>query len=375
MPKFNYRQIFILVIILIIASGGLFFSWSQIFTGRLQSPADLLVLSNKTTVPSDRSDSLDNYSEDWSDKDFTETLPINQPPIKLLFFGDLMLDRHVGEKIARDGLDNLFQLLLDQDFTNGYDLVLANLEGAVSNQGAHYLPANLYDFAFSPEIIEQLKNYNFNFFLLANNHLADQGRQGIIETYQNLSDLGFSYVGCQDAYLSPSSDFPVINLAANNSPPVLTEDDCSLVILEINNQRLAILAFSIVYKNISEDKILEKIRLAKEEVDWLIVSPHWGIEYQAIASQSQSNLAKKMIAAGADAIIGHHPHVIQNYETYQEKPIFYSLGNFIFDQYFSPETQEGLAVALNLFSTGEISWKVYQLKTLGSRLTEINPWP
>jgi poly-gamma-glutamate synthesis protein (capsule biosynthesis protein) len=77
-----------------------------------------------------------------------------------------------------------------------------------------------------------------------------------------------------------------------------------------------------------------------------------------------------MVDAGADIIVGHHPHVIQNYEVYKGKPIFYSLGNFIFDQYFSKETQEGLAVAVSVKGE-EIKSDVYMIKTKGSEIAEI----
>ncbi|MCJ7788674.1 MAG: CapA family protein, partial [Candidatus Atribacteria bacterium] len=81
----------------------------------------------------------------------------------------------------------------------------------------------------------------------------------------------------------------------------------------------------------------------------LIISLHWGEEYQLTNSLAQQKLAHQIIEAGADLIIGHHPHVVQNIEKYQGKLIFYSLGNFIFDQYFFLETQQGLAVGLEVY--------------------------
>ena len=85
-----------------------------------------------------------------------------------------------------------------------------------------------------------------------------------------------------------------------------------------------------------------------------------------------------MVDSGADIIIGHHPHVIQNYEIYKERPIFYSLGNFIFDQYFSAETQEGLAIKIILSDEKEgtkIASEVYKIKTKGSKIEEISKMP
>ena len=90
----------------------------------------------------------------------------------------------------------------------------------------------------------------------------------------------------------------------------------------------------------------------------MIVFLHWGEEYQLISSSSQRKLAHSLIDAGADLIIGSHPHVVQEIEKYKGKLIFYSLGNFIFDQYFSRETQKGLAVSLELYPS-RIIYKLY----------------
>jgi poly-gamma-glutamate synthesis protein (capsule biosynthesis protein) len=141
--------------------------------------------------------------------------------------------------------------------------------------------------------------------------------------------LGFDYVGCADRKV----------------------DDCSFNIKEINDVKVGFLAYSMVYGILDEEKLLAQIKEVKKQVDLVIVNIHWGVEYEHIARSNQKNLAHKMIDAGADAIIGHHPHVVQNLEIYNNKPIFYSLGNFIFDQYFSNETQEGLAVGLTYESS------------------------
>ncbi len=285
--------------------------------------------------------------------------------IRLLFFGDLMLDRHVGEIIERNSLDSLLSKLNEEEFTHNYDIVAANLEGAVTNEGAHFEPHNIYDFAFKPEIVAQLKNYGFNFFSVANNHVADQGIRGIEETYQNLSDLNFNYLGCQDSSFFVDNN----NLPSFNSK--LSLHNCSARLMEVKGHKIIFLAFSIVYGVIDEAEIIRQIESLRDEVDWLIVLPHWGIEYQNKAAPSQERLAKKMIEAGADAIIGSHPHVIQNYEVYQNKPIFYSLGNFIFDQYFSIETQEGLAVSLTFNKNTYPQFHIYKIKTRSSKIESI----
>lgn len=90
----------------------------------------------------------------------------------------------------------------------------------------------------------------------------------------------------------------------------------------------------------------------RDEVDVVILTLHWGIEYQHLPESYQSQMAKDFIDAGADVIIGHHPHCIQGVETYHGGLIFYSLGNFIFDQDWSLQTRQGLALELELTPLG-----------------------
>ena len=248
--------------------------------------------------------------------------------VSMLFVGDVMLDRHVKEKIDLYGLDYLFEKISSSspDFFNNYDLVSANLEGAVTNDGEHYNPINIYDFAFSPIDVVDLKKYNFNFFNLANNHFFDQGERGIIETRDILEESDFLYVGCKDKVV----------------------DDCSSASLEINKKKIGILGFSMVYGVFDLFQAQEKIRESVAQSDFVIVQVHWGKEYDHIFNSVQEYTAKALIDAGADLIIGHHPHVVQGMEIYKNKAIFYSLGNFIFDQYFSFDTQEELAVSLKI---------------------------
>jgi len=375
-----------LLIIMIVGWNFFIFRERQIF--------NLKIKSDRVAVRDNSLDNGDNKFFSWVNlenelNDGNQATENNESetevndPIKLLFFGDMMLDRHVGEKINKYGLDYLLEKINEDGFTSGYDLVSANLEGAVTNNGAHYKPDNAYDFSFKPELIQELKKYNFNFFNLANNHLSDQGRIGVEETYENLSDLGFYYSGCQDAYLFVSTTSSEILLGG--SMPVLDYDNCSDIVLSIKNRKIAFLGLSLVYKEIPENEIIDRIRKLKEDNDLVIVNIHFGNEYQGQSNDKQKKMARKMVDSGADIIIGHHPHVIQDYEIYQEKPIFYSLGNFIFDQYFSPETQEGLAIKITIKEESnniegaeegiKIESEVYKIKTKGSKIEEISKMP
>ena len=261
----------------------------------------------------------------------SETTIVLEPEVKtldFLFFGDIMLDRNVGAKIAKDGLDPLLANLAGENksFFSGYDLVSANLEGAVTTAGEHYAPVAGNDFAFSPEVVSALQNYNFNFFNLANNHLTDQGQKGLQETKDNLTALGLNFSGCPDAQIG----------------------ECSAKIVEIDNTKVAMLGFSMVYNPVDLKELKKIISDFKEQADLVVVNVHWGVEYEHKYNTTQAQIAHDIIDSGADLIIGHHPHVVQGLEIYNNKPIFYSLGNFIFDQYFSSATQEGLALGFSI---------------------------
>ena len=143
----------------------------------------------------------------------------------------------------------------------------------------------------------------------------------------------------------------------------------NILIKEIGGLKIAFVAFDDVSKKINDRNLTEIIQKLKTENDSVIVTPHWGEEYQYLKSNKrQQKLAHAMIDAGADIIIGHHPHVVQEMEIYNGKPIFYSLGNFIFDQYFSPETQIGLAVGLVLSENGKQSIFVFPLQSTQSQV-------
>ncbi|OGY42229.1 MAG: AmmeMemoRadiSam system protein B [Candidatus Buchananbacteria bacterium RBG_13_39_9] len=239
----------------------------------------------------------------------------------ILFLGDLMLDRGVEDFSEKNSLNYPFDKI--KNFLKGIDYVASNLEGPIVKKpidfGAHSLSFN-----FSPDILPVLKNNNLNVFSLANNHILNRGHEGFAETKELLSQNGFIFSGDP---LKCSSDLAtvtdeIIFFAVNKTYP----------------------------QSCADQDIAASIKTLKQDFKnkFLIVSLHWGIEYQDKNSLGQQNLAHLLIDSGADLIIGHHPHVVQNIEKYKNKSIFYSLGNFIFDQYFSAATQQGLAVGLEI---------------------------
>lgn len=172
----------------------------------------------------------------------------------------------------------------------------------------------------------------------------DQGRSGLIDTYQHLLSAGITPIGygntssesCQPVVIKKGK----IKVALFNSVTLPLEN---WVYLENDP--------GICQQPIEEmEKEIKNFKQENPE-SYVVVILHWGMEYQSSPTLSQRKGARRLIRAGADAIIGHHPHVIQKEEYFKGKPIFYSLGNFVFDQR-KPETSQSLIVQLNFTSIG-----------------------
>ncbi|MCJ7656375.1 MAG: AmmeMemoRadiSam system protein B, partial [Candidatus Atribacteria bacterium] len=256
----------------------------------------------------------------------------------ILLAGDIMLDRGVEDLIEKNSIYYPFQKI--SHFLRGIDIVFGNLEGPVINNPPEF-PDNSLKFAFNPEVIKGAFWSHFNLFSLANNHTPDLGKEGLEETKKWLRKYGIAFVG---------------------NPLSVSSDNLSSSFIRDN---ITFLAFNQIFPFIhKEEEMIKAIKAVKSlnPDNFLIVSMHWGEEYKLINSPVQQKLAHKIIEAGADLMIGHHPHIVQNIEKYQGKLIFYSLGNFIFDQYFSPDTQQGLALGLEVYPD-RLTCRLFPLKT------------
>jgi len=253
---------------------------------------------------------------------FTNGGKENKNQITILAFGDMMLDREVFNLTKKSGSYDYPFLKMDL-FMRGVDFRLANLEGPITNFTSVAEKNNILKFTFSPLFIKPMKE-RFEIFNLANNHTSNFGNQGLAETRDFLLKSGIEYFG-----------------DPNNSSEHLSK------IFKKNGIKIGFIGFNdLIDGNVLE--VQEEIRRMKTQSDFVIIYIHWGNEYQIYPSQRQKQKARIFIDAGADLIIGSHPHVIQPMEVYKSKAIFYSLGNFVFDQYFSEATKEGLSIAILL---------------------------
>jgi poly-gamma-glutamate synthesis protein (capsule biosynthesis protein) len=252
--------------------------------------------------------------------------------ITLFFVGDIMLNRGVKMKVKNYGKgDFRFPFLKVSQFLKKADLLIGNLEGPISDKGKKV--GSIYSFRMDPQVIEGLKFAGFDILTLANNHIFDYTKLAMEDTILRLKEAGIDYLGAGLNY----------------------EEACFPKVKEVKNTKIAFLAFTNLGSPIWQAKEnssgicwlneinLEKgIREAKEKADIILVIFHFGDEYKTKSNFTQKYFSHLAIDLGADLIVGHHPHVVQEIEEYKGKYIAYSLGNFIFDQNFSKETMEGM---------------------------------
>ncbi|MBP9761117.1 MAG: AmmeMemoRadiSam system protein B, partial [Candidatus Magasanikbacteria bacterium] len=279
---------------------------------------------------------------------FVKGEPLQEKAVSILQFGDMMLDRNVQNRMEKNGgPDYLFTHVAGREhrFFQGVDIVTANLEGPFAD--VRRPTTKSIAFRFDPALIPTLQKYGFNLFTLANNHTLDMGKLGFEETKKNLAAAGIPYYG---------NEFYV-------------QDD-SLLIQDIAGKKIAFLGLNDTHNSLDAAEVDRLIQKAEAEADVTIVNIHWGVEYEPLSHPRQRSLAHSYIDAGVDIVIGHHPHVVQEMEVYNGKPIFYSLGNFIFDQYFSVPTQESLGVGMVIYNEG-LSLYVFPLEGVQSQVRQM----
>lgn len=288
------------------------------------------------------SDNQNLSSQKQDDKDFLDfvaqkkKLPQASEEVSLVAIGDIMLSRTVASKMKAHN-DINYPLLKVADFLKEADITFGNLENPIT-AGATIAPYEL-TLRADPGVENALKNVGFDILSLANNHMPNIGVRGLTDTFDYLRRAGIEYVG--GGRDSTEANKPVYITRKGITFAFLAYNDTDVVpaYYEASDIRAGT-AF------MRSEKMVEAVKEAKQKANFVIVSMHAGNEYADKPNESQINFAHKAIDAGAELVIGSHPHVIQPIEKYNGKYILYSLGNFIFDQNQSDEVKQGLAVKI-----------------------------
>ena len=268
--------------------------------------------------------------------------------IKLTFVGDIMLDDAPGRyiKAGKDPFASFSSLFKQSDKTIG------NLECVVGTTGKP--ESKPFVLRANPRVLPLIKKH-FSAVSLANNHTGDYGPQALSKMMDLLDGAGIAYFGAGK------------DIRSAHKP----------IIFDVKGKRIAILGYAIFLPRSFEalddrpgtawgepDYIVADIKQAKAfyGADIVITYPHWGWEGDKIASAREEFLARLMIDSGADAVVGGHPHVTQNIEIYKGKPIFYSLGNFVFDSFNTLDTTTGWVLQMTIQQDNQIAWQIFEAR-------------
>ena len=257
--------------------------------------------------------------------------------LNIVLTGDILLDRGVRRVINQHGVDHLFTEGVDSVFRSA-QIVVGNLECPATKIQSPV--QKLYIFRGEPEWVETLKKHGITHLNLANNHSIDQGREGLMDTRQNIIDAGMTPIGA-GANMTEAAEPILLSKTPRNVWLVPS--------LRLALENYAYLPDKPCVSQEPMDSLLNRVhRLRKaDSTAVIIVSLHWGGEHTMHPVKSQRWDARQIIRAGADVLVCHHTHTLQDVEDINGHSVFYSIGNFIFDQ-SKPENTKACIVRLKI---------------------------
>ena len=269
--------------------------------------------STSTTLPPTTSSSTSSTTT-------SSTLP---PALTLAAAGDVMGDRGVATFMSAHGAPAVFAKV--KPVLEKAQLAFVNLECPISNVGSRKAGKE-YTFRAPTILTEGLVSAGIDVVSMANNHVLDYGQAAFKDTLLRLNAVGVAHAGAG------------LNSTAAGTPALLITPAGTVAVLGFTGILPSGFIATADQGGVSpvtsdRKKLLASIAAAAKKADFVVVSVHWGVEYTGKANSEQRSLAHQMIDAGADIVLGHHPHVIQGLEMYKDKLIAYSLGDFVFDHY------------------------------------------
>jgi len=261
------------------------------------------------------------------------TLLIAQDPscsrVTFSAVGDILLDRGIRRAINDNTIDYPFELV--KPYISEHDLAFCNLECPVSTRG--YSTGKIYCFRADTSFFKGVRDAGFNIYSLANNHIIDWGQEACLDTRDLIETQNLHAIGAGE------------DQETAQKPLLLTKHGLRFAIFAYLGDPLKGVVWSEKRPGPAQagiDEICDAIQCFRDSVDFILISIHWGTEYIHTPTKAQISWAHAMVDAGADLIIGHHPHVLQSIEVYHDRVILYSLGNFVFDQHKTYQRQTGI---------------------------------
>ncbi|MFT9368894.1 MAG: CapA family protein [Paenibacillus polymyxa] len=272
----------------------------------------------------------------------------NSPAVTLHFIGDVQFSGKVEQRLEQNGFDFPYQYL--GSLFHKDDLTIANLETPVTTNGVGALNKT-YVYKSSPKALTAMAAAGVDAVNLANNHILDQGTSGLLDTLKYLDEKGIAHAGAgrnaKEAYAPHYFERNGIKIALLGATRVMPEANWNASAKQPG-----------VAGAYDSTAIVKSIREARNQADLVIVVAHWGKERATTLEPHQTELSHAFIDAGADLVIGGHPHVLQGMEQYKGKWIAYSTGNFIFSKSTVPATWDTAIFQATCTRNGDCKMKL-----------------
>lgn len=289
-----------------------------------------IMLDNKTSQEKPKEVQPQERAEGPSPPVPEEIQPKEEPQISIAFSGDTMFDWQLRPVVEKHGADYPFQYVKQE--IESADYAFVNLESVFTHRNEKY-PGQLFWIKSDPSTLEAIKRTGYDIVSLGNNHTLDYGIDGMLDSISHVEQTGLQYIGVgrneAEAYqakevMLKGKKFKFLSIvrfmpdsawvAQGDKPGVAGGYDLNVVTKTVQQQ--------------------------KGDADYLIVYMHWGVEKTNKPAAYQKEYVAKMVEAGADVIVGSHPHWLQGFEYYKDVPVAYSLGNFLFPDYVSGHSAE-----------------------------------
>lgn len=267
--------------------------------------------------------------------DHGDTAPETEPgTFSVIAVGDVMMDKHARHHIHEHGIEYPFAGV-EQELS-AHDIAFANLEAPISARGAEQKKWKKFHFRVHPDHARALTLSGIDVVSLANNHMMDFGEEALLDTVRALDGWGIRHAGAGG------------NVEAARAPVRMDVKGTEVIFLSYCAFQPSFMHALDERPGVApadEEAIIEDVKTFKTPENVVLVSLHWGVQHTDRATAGQRALARRILDAGADSILGHHPHRPQDVEVYHGKIIAYSLGNFLFG-YYNPIYRNNIALVL-----------------------------
>src|SRR5260221_1585698 len=267
-------------------------------------------------------------------------------PVSIVITGDVMLARTVNDQMVAS--HDQFPFNNTASLLKSFDVTVGNLECVVSTLGSA-IPGKQFTFEANPIGFQRLADAGYDIVSVANNHSGDFGKDAFVDMITNLPVNGITPLGGGISHAQ--AHLPVVRHVHATTLGFLAY-------CEIGPEDFAATESVPGHAWLTIDALSADIAYARPLCDFLIVFTHWGVEYEVVETGHQQDLAHAAVDAGADLVVGCHPHVIQPSETYKGKLIVYSLGNFVFDYMTAPLTSACNVLTLQVQGATLLDWKL-----------------